>query len=115
MNDRIEIQRLLGQWAHNTKKGEQDKILENHSESVVICDVLPPMKYEGVKAYRESWDEWQPKTMVEGQFDLHELKVVVGEDVAFAYGFIHCGGTLPDGKSFEDWVRATFWLEKKNG
>lgn len=115
MNDKLEIQNLLERWAYNTKIGAQDNILENHAESVVIYDVLPPMKYEGTKAYRDSWDEWQPETKGDSLFDLHELKVVVGENVAFAYGFIHCGGTLPDGKTFEDWVRATFCLEKRMG
>lgn len=115
MNDKVEIQRLLEQWAHNTKIGEKDKILCNHAESVVIYDVLPPMKYESAESYRKSWDEWQPETTGESLFDLHDLKVIAGEDVAFAYGFIYCGGTLPDGKIFEDWVRATFCLEKQNG
>jgi ketosteroid isomerase-like protein len=115
MKDQVEIQQLLEQWALNTQTGKQDSILKNHSESVVIYDVLPPMKYEGAEAYRKSWDEWQPKTTGESLFNLHDLKVVSGGDAAFAYGFIHCAGTLPDGKTFEDWVRATFCLEKKNG
>ena len=79
------------------------------------ADYCVPMKYEGAKAYRDSWDEWHPETTGESLFDLHELKVVTSENVAFAYGFIHCGGTLPDGKKFEDWVRATFCLEKRKG
>ncbi len=115
MNNLTDIQTLLEQWAHSTRMGEQDRILNNHSESAVIYDVLPPMKYEGVEEYRKSWDEWQPETTNENIFDLHEVKITVGHDVAFAYGFIHCGGTLPDGKTFEDWVRATFCLEKQNG
>lgn len=73
------------------------------------------MKYESAEEYRKSWDEWQPETTGESLFNLHDLKVVAGSDVAFAYGLIHCGGTLPDGINFEDWVRATFCLEKNGG
>lgn len=115
MNDKVVIQTLLEQWAHNTKVGAQDKILENHSDSVVIYDVLPPMKYESAESYRRSWDEWQPKTTGENLFDLHDLRIVTGKDVAFAHAFIHCGGTLLDGSKFDEWVRATFCLEKQNG
>ena len=115
MSNKFEIQKLLEKWAYNTKIGAQENILESHSDSVVIYDVLPPLKYEGAKAYRDSWDEWQPKTTGETLFDLKELKVIASEDVAFAYGFIHCGGTLSDGKTFEDLVRATFCLEKRRG
>jgi ketosteroid isomerase-like protein len=79
---------------------------------VVIFDVLSPMKYESAESYRRSWDEWQPEAQGEGQFDLEDLRVTAGTDVAFAYCFIRCGGTMPDGRSFEDLVRATFCLRK---
>src|SRR5487761_164538 len=73
------------------------------------------LKYEGAAAYRQSWDEWQPDTQGEGQFDLKDLSVTVGADVAFAHCFIKCGGILPNGKTFEDLVRATFCLRKASG
>ena len=87
----------------------------NHSPSVLIYDVLQPMKYEGAAAYRAGWEEWQPDTQGEGEFTFQDLEVVAGDEVAFAHGFIRCGGTLPDGTSFEDLVRATFCLEKTDG
>ncbi len=103
---------LLNEWAHNTKLNLQDEILTNHSDDVVIYDVLPPLKYEGKEAYRNSWDEWQPETNGESFFDFQEIQVTAGNNVSFAHGLIHCGGTRPDGTTFEDTVRATFCLEK---
>ena len=38
-----------------------------------------------------------------------------GADVAYATGLILCGGTLPDGQTFEDLVRATFCLQQAGG
>jgi len=73
------------------------------------------MKYEGADAYRKSWDEWQPATEGPGLFEIHEFKITASHDVAFAHCFIQCGGTRPDGKTFEDWVRATFCLRKLEG
>jgi len=70
-------------------------ILENHLAELVIFDVLPPMKYESAAAYRRSWDEWQPETQDEGQFDLEDLVIVAGVDVAAAYCFIRCGERRP--------------------
>lgn len=82
---------------------------------VLIHDVLPPMKYEGADAYRPSCDDWQPDPEGEGQFELHDLSIVAGRDVAFAHGFIQCAGTLRNGKTFADLVRATFSLRKIGG
>ncbi|MBD3315025.1 MAG: hypothetical protein GF344_04505 [Chitinivibrionales bacterium] len=72
MNDELEIQKVLEKWAYNTRIGAQDNIVDNHSGSIVVYDVLPSMKYEGAKAYRDSWDEWQPQTKGKKRFDLHE-------------------------------------------
>lgn len=115
MTDDAEISDLLQQWAFATRRGQRETVLVNHLPDVLIYDVLAPMKYEGAAAYRKSWDDWQPDTQGEGQFELEDLSVTVGTDVAFAHGVIKCGGVLPDGKRFEDVVRATFCLRKVAG
>lgn len=109
----IRIRELLERWAENTRLGNRDEILSSHASDVLIFDVLAPMKYEGAEAYRASWDEWQPETEGPGGFDLRELKITAGQDVAFAHGLILCGGTLADGTTFEDRVRATFCLRRR--
>jgi len=111
----VEIQALLEEWAAATRENRKNDVLKNHSDDVLIYDVLAPMKYEGAEAYRGSWDEWQPETEGEGQFALEDLSVTAGADVAFATCFIRCGGTLPNGHTFEDLVRATFCLQKPAG
>ena len=113
--DEAQVRHVLEQWASTTRKGQLDAILANHLPSVLIYDVLAPMKYEGAAAYRKSWGEWQPETQGEGSFDLEDLSVTVGAHLAFAHAFIRCGGKLPDGSTFEDLVRATFCLCKDSG
>jgi ketosteroid isomerase-like protein len=110
-----QVRLVLQRWAAATRKGQRDHVLANHLPDVLMYDVLAPMKYEGATAYRQSWDEWQPETQGEGQFDLQDLSVTAGADVAFAHCFIKCGGVLPNGKTFEDLVRATFCLRKVSG
>ena len=109
------VRQILERWAEMTRTGKQDQVLANHADDVLIYDVLPPMKYEGAEAYRRSWDGWQPDSNGEGQFKLQDLKITAGEDIAFAHAFIQCGGTLPNGKTFSDTVRATFCLERREG
>jgi len=115
MRDETQIRAVLEGWATATRKGQKDQVLANHLADVLIYDVLAPMKYEGAAAYRKSWDDWQPDTQGVGQFDLQDLSITVGGAVAFAHGFIKCGGVLFDGKKFEDLVRATFCLRKVSG
>jgi ketosteroid isomerase-like protein len=90
-------------------------MLKSHAGNVVIFDVLPPMKYEGVDSCRRSWGDWQPDARRETVFDFENLTVIAGGDVAFAHGFIRCGGTLQDGTALQDVVRTTFRLKKADG
>lgn len=70
------------------------------------------MLYKGTDAYRASWDDWQPQTEGDNIFELTDLHVTAGAEVGFASALIRCGGTLKDGRKFEDLVRATFCLQK---
>ena len=114
-NTESEVRTVLEEWAAATRQGRNNDVLKNHAEKVVIFDVLPPMKYESAESYRQSWDDWQPKAQGEGVFNLENLTITAGEDLAFAHSYIRCGGTLPDGRTFQDLVRATFCLKKVNG
>jgi ketosteroid isomerase-like protein len=110
-----EIRRVLEQWAEATRVDRRNEFFSNHTPDAVFFDVLPPMKYEVVKAYRKSWHQRQPETVGPGLFELHNLTITAGQNVGFAYAFIHCGGTKPSGEKFDDWVRATFCLCKIDG
>ena len=110
-----EVLAVLEAWALATRQNRTDDILKNHAADLVIFDVLPPLQYESAEAYRRSWGEWQPETQGEAVFNLEGLAITAGSEVAFAHGFVRCGGTLPDGQTFQDLVRATFCLQKTDG
>lgn len=107
MDNKTEISSLLYNWADATQKGENDKVLSNHSSDVLIFDVLTPLQYKGADEYKKSWAEWQPEYQEESLFEIHELDITTSETVAFAHGLIKCGVSPKN-----DWVRATFCLLK---
>ena len=110
-----EVRTVLEEWAAATRQSRKDDILKNHAANLVIFDVLPPMKYESAESYRRSWEEWQQETQGEAVFNLENLTITASEYIAFAHSYIRCGGVLPDGRTFQDLVRATFCLRKVNG
>lgn len=110
--NREQVRNLLLSWATATRTDERSRILQSHHPEALIFDVLQPIQYKGTEAYRASWDSWQPETQGDNVFEFADLNVVAGDGVAFASGLIRCGGTLKDGRSFEDLVRATFCLQK---
>ena len=113
--DKQRIRRLLNQWRDATREGRKDDVLANHAKNVLIFDPIPPFKYEGAAAYRKSFDAWWPETESEGKFDFEDLQITAGDEVAYAYGVIVCGGKKPIGKAFESRVRLTVCLRKLRG
>jgi ketosteroid isomerase-like protein len=114
-NEKQRIRQVLYEWRDATRAGRKDDVLANHARDVLIYDPLPPFRYKGAAAYRKSFDEWWPETEGESKFDFEDLKITAGEDVAYAHGSICCGGTKPNGETFEDRVRLTVCLRKVKG
>jgi uncharacterized protein (TIGR02246 family) len=90
--DERQIRSLIERWAGAVHAGDLDGVLTDHSTDIVMFDVPPPKEgVRGIDAYREIWPpffEWQRRGAV---FDIVELDVTAGEDVAFAHALLRCG------------------------
>jgi ketosteroid isomerase-like protein len=107
------VRAVLESWAKATRENRKDDILKNHEADLVIFDVLPPLQYESASSYRKSWGDWHPETQGEVQFDLEDVVIDASAVLSTAHCLIRCGGTLPDGRAFQELVRATFCLRKR--
>jgi len=66
-------------------------------------------------AYRESWPpffEWQRQG---ADFEIVELDVTVGADVAFAYALVRCGTPEEFAANPDNRLRMTIGLRKRDG
>ena len=115
-DDRDEIRTLIERWADAVHAGDLDRVLEHHSQDIVMFDVPPP--YEGVRgldAYRETWPpffEWQAKG---ASFEIVSLEVTAGEDVAYAYALLRCGTPQELAEQPSNRLRLTLGLRKEDG
>ncbi|MER7805341.1 nuclear transport factor 2 family protein [Streptomyces parvulus] len=113
-NDSEQIRALIERWAQAVHHGLIDTVVADHAEDIVMFDVPPP--YDGVRgaeAYREVWPaffEWQAQGAV---FDIEELEVTAGQDVAFAHALVRCGTEEELGARPGFRLRLTFGLRKE--
>lgn len=100
-------------------EGIQAKDLEAleriYAEDVVSFDVEPPLQHVGVAAKMKNWAKaftfFQDVT-----YEVRELTVTVGDDVAFGHCFGRLSGTLMNGTVTSGmWVRGTFCFQKIDG
>lgn len=115
-DDEGRIRSLIEQWAQAVHAGDLDRVLADHATDIVMFDVPPPNDgVRGIDAYRATWPpffEWQRQGAV---FEIVELHVTAGDDVAFAHALLRCGTpgeleTNPDNR-----LRLTIGLRKENG
>jgi uncharacterized protein (TIGR02246 family) len=91
-DDESEIRTLIQRWADAVHAGDLDTVVADHADDIVMFDVPPPDDgLHGIDAYREVWPpffEWQ---LGGASFEIVELNVTAGADVAFAWALLRCG------------------------
>jgi uncharacterized protein (TIGR02246 family) len=116
MSDADAIRELIIRWADAVTAGDLETVLADHDPEIVMFDVPPP--YDGVRgigAYRASWPpffEWLRQGAI---FEIVELDVTVGDDVAFAYALPRCGKPEEFAANPDNRLRVTIGLRKNDG
>ncbi len=100
--DEQQIRELIERWVIAIRARDLEGVLAGHAKDVVMFDVPPPEGgVRGLSEYRAIWPgffEWIASGAV---FEIVELDVVTGTDVAYAFALLRCGSpedlnTTPD-------------------
>jgi uncharacterized protein (TIGR02246 family) len=109
------VRAIIEKWAAAVRAHDIDAVVSDHSPDLLMFDVVGPVRLRGLDEYRRTWLEqffpWHGGT---GRFELVDLKVSAGTDVAFATALLECAGT-EDGKTVAFTLRLTIGLEKHDG
>ena len=111
-----EIRDLVRRWATAVHTGDMEGVLDGHAPDIVMFDVPPP--YDGVRgidAYRETWPgffRWQAQGAC---FEIAELEVTAGKDVAYAYALLRCGTPEQLAERPDQRLRLTLGLRRDDG
>ena len=115
-DDETRIRTLIEQWAGAVHAGDLDAVIADHADDIVMFDVPPPENgVRGIDAYRETWPpffEWQAQG---ASFEIVELEVTAGADVAFAWALLRCGTPQELTSDPENRLRLTIGLHKEDG
>jgi len=100
--------------ARNAALGARDVtgVMASGAAGFVSYSLAPPLKNASGKAGLKAWfDTW------DGPFgyEMRDLKIVVGDGVAFAHGLAHMTGRKTDGEQVDLWFRQTVGLKQLRG
>lgn len=113
--DEAKIRQQIDKLVEGLRTKELEALECLYTADVVSFDVEQPLQHVGVKAKLKNW----AKVFVffeSVHYEIRDLTVTVGDDVAFGYAFARLGGTLTNGTSASaGWVRVTYGLRKIDG
>jgi uncharacterized protein (TIGR02246 family) len=85
-----QIRAMIEAWADAVRRHDLPGILAHHAQDIVMFDVPPPLQSRGIDAYRKTWDLFFGCHQPSQAFDIEELAITAGQDVAFAIAIMRC-------------------------
>lgn len=110
-----EIRALIERWLAAARASDVDGIVATYAPDLVAFDAIAQLRFKGAEAYRRHWQaclEMCPGPM---SFEIAELAITAGADVAFSHALCRCGGTGPDGQEHASWMRVSAGYRKVDG
>ena len=84
------VRAVIENWAAAVRRKDIPTILSNHSRDFLMFDVPPPFYSKGIDDYRKTWDTFYSASADPVVFNIEEMDVTAGSDVAFAAAFMRC-------------------------
>jgi uncharacterized protein (TIGR02246 family) len=114
--DEADIRQLIEKLAEAIRSMDVEGLRACFTPDMVSFDVGgPPLQTLGAEAKLKNWEMafavFQPPL----GYEIRDLTITVGDDVAFAHSFNRLSGTSENGKRFGPWVRFTAGLRKIDG
>jgi len=116
MTDEATIRTQLERWVAAVHAGDLATVVEDRTDDVVMFDVPPPEDgIRGIEAYRACWPDFFGWQASGARFELVELDVTAGADVAFAHALLRCGTPEELADEPARRLRISFGLRKVGG
>jgi uncharacterized protein (TIGR02246 family) len=107
-----EIRELLERRATAIRAKDVDGATALFTGEALTFDVVNPLQRVGAEAARPRTEQWFASFRSPIGYEMRNLQVSAGDDVAFAHCLYRVSGTLASGTELGMWNRATFCFGK---
>jgi ketosteroid isomerase-like protein len=113
--DEVAVLAVIDALSDAVRAKDIDTLLSYCAPEIATFDLVPPLKHEGPASVRRLWATTLGPFEIPLEYDIHELDITVGHDVAFCRSLNRFGGTTRDGTRWVSWLSSTIGLRKING
>jgi len=114
-NDETAIKRVIEGGVNAVRNKNIEGVMSIYAPEIVTFDIVPPLQYVGADAMRKRWEEVFSSLPGPVGYEIADLSITVGEDMAFTHSFNRTSATLPTGQQIGTWVRWTACWRKIGG
>lgn len=114
-NEEAEIKKVIEGGVEAIRAKDLDGVMSMYASELVSFDIVPPLQYVGTDAYREKWGETFSSFPGPINYEIVDLSITVGDDVAFAHSFNRLSATMNNGQKIGNWLRWTACFRKIGG
>ena len=113
--DEADIRQRIDQLVQAIRALELEGVKPVYAPGIVSFDMVPPLQHVGAEA---KWKNWADVFAVYQRplgYEIRDLTLTVGQDVAFGHSLNRISGTLKNGTRTGYWVRWTGCFRKIDG
>src|SRR5258708_17123888 len=105
--DEADIRKRIDKAVEAMRTMDLNGVTPIYAPDIVSFDIVPPLRHVGAEA---KWKNWLDVFTVFQRplgYEIRDLMITVGDDVAFGHSLNKISGTLKNGNSIDYWVRWT--------
>ena len=114
-SDEADIRQRIDKLVEAIRAMDLEGVMSMYAPDIVSFDIVPPLQHVGAEAKWKNWEEAFTVFQRPLGYEIRDLTIIVGDEVAFGYSLNRLSGTLKNGNRSGFWVRATFCFRKIGG
>jgi ketosteroid isomerase-like protein len=92
-----------------------DGVMAIYAPDIVSFDIAPPLQHVGAEAKRKNWANAFAMYQRPLEYEIRDLTITIGDDVAFGHSLNRINGMLTNGNRTGFWLRWTACFRKIDG
>jgi uncharacterized protein (TIGR02246 family) len=113
--DEAQIRALIDDRTKAVRAKDSVGATSSIARDVLTFDVVNPLQHIGSTASRTRAEEWFSSFQDQIGYEIRDLDITAGDDVAFSHGLCHVSATKAGGGQLDMWWRTTVCFRKIDG
>lgn len=114
-NDEADIRQRIETGLAAIRATDLEGVMALYAPDILSYDLDPPLRYRGADGKRKRWVAIFAAFQRPIGYEIHDLAITPGDDIAFGHSLNRMNGTLKNGTPTGFWLRWTTCFSKIEG